>query len=436
MAQVEKRVQPSRKGKKAWRKNIDMAPVDEALESLRVEERVRGEGTKIDDLFTIDTTGDLQVKRQLARDKPLKVDEILAERSAIPAIIARVKAANTEKKESKHDLQKVNKIAKRKRENAIPTTPKKKKKQVKEATYDMWGDDDTEQKEEEEEEDKTNGFLDVVKERKVKAPSTLQSKPAALIHKAPVQVPHAGASYNPTMEDHQQLLKEAMDIEVKQEEAKKKLNEQLAYRKELDQLKHELEESISNNDDEEEEEEEEEGDAKDSKSIKSKHEGVRKTKTQRNKEKRKRYNRMLEEQKLHERDIRKQIDRVKSIETELQEHIQKLEEAAEIRRQLKEEDKKRGAHRLGRHYVKEQPVAVQLQEELSETLRQLKPEGNNLRERFSSIQERNIIEPRVPITPFKKYKAKIYEKRSYKIFDSQQQQKQKQKQQQKNKNKK
>ena len=41
MAQVEKRLQPSRKGKKAWRKNIDMAPVDEALESLRVEERVR-----------------------------------------------------------------------------------------------------------------------------------------------------------------------------------------------------------------------------------------------------------------------------------------------------------------------------------------------------------------------------------------------------------
>ena len=76
----------------------------------------------------------------MARDKPLKVDEILAERSAVPAIIARVKAANTEKKESKHDLQKVNQIAKRKREGAIPATPKKKKKQTKQATYDMWGD--------------------------------------------------------------------------------------------------------------------------------------------------------------------------------------------------------------------------------------------------------------------------------------------------------
>ena len=77
----------------------------------------------------------------MARDKPLKVDEILAERSAVPAIIARVKAANTEKKESKHDLHKVNQIAKRKREGAIPATPKKKKKQqTKQATYDMWGD--------------------------------------------------------------------------------------------------------------------------------------------------------------------------------------------------------------------------------------------------------------------------------------------------------
>ncbi|KAI9267930.1 ribosome biogenesis protein Nop53/GLTSCR2 [Phascolomyces articulosus] len=365
-AQVEKKLQPSRKGKKAWRKNIDMQPVDEALESLRVEERVRGLGAKIDDLFTIDTTGDLQVKRQLARDKPLKVDEILAERSAVPAVIARVKAANVEKKESKHDLQKVNHIAKRKREGAIPpSAPKKKKKQsVKQASYDMWGDV------EEEQEDASKGYLDVVKERKVKAPSTLKSKPAAMVHKASVEVPHAGASYNPTMEDHQELLKEAHAIEVKKEEATKKLNEQLAYRKELDQLKSELEESISDDEDEDEGEEEEEEQGEES--AKQKQEGVRKTKTQRNKEKRKRYNRMLEEQKIHERDIRKQIDRVKAIEAELQEQIEKLEKAAEIRRHLKEEDEKKGARRLGRHYIKEQPMAVQLQEELSETLRQLK----------------------------------------------------------------
>ena len=36
------RAQASRKGKKAWRKNIDIDEVEEGLEELRVEERVTG----------------------------------------------------------------------------------------------------------------------------------------------------------------------------------------------------------------------------------------------------------------------------------------------------------------------------------------------------------------------------------------------------------
>ena len=36
------RTQASRKGKKAWRKNIDIDDVEERLEELRVEERVTG----------------------------------------------------------------------------------------------------------------------------------------------------------------------------------------------------------------------------------------------------------------------------------------------------------------------------------------------------------------------------------------------------------
>jgi nucleolar protein 53 len=34
--------QSSRKGKKAWRKNVDLDEVEESLEGLRVEERVTG----------------------------------------------------------------------------------------------------------------------------------------------------------------------------------------------------------------------------------------------------------------------------------------------------------------------------------------------------------------------------------------------------------
>ena len=39
---AKKNAQPSRKGKKAWRKNVDIADVEEALEGMRAEERVIG----------------------------------------------------------------------------------------------------------------------------------------------------------------------------------------------------------------------------------------------------------------------------------------------------------------------------------------------------------------------------------------------------------
>ena len=74
--------QPSRKGKRSWRKNINIGDVEEGLEELRTEERVTGcvvsvltvhlhrltggkyhsrsalHKKKDDELFTIDVTGD------------------------------------------------------------------------------------------------------------------------------------------------------------------------------------------------------------------------------------------------------------------------------------------------------------------------------------------------------------------------------------------
>src|SRR2546423_5701744 len=39
---VKKKSQPSRKGKKAWRKNVDIKDVEKALEGIRTEERIIG----------------------------------------------------------------------------------------------------------------------------------------------------------------------------------------------------------------------------------------------------------------------------------------------------------------------------------------------------------------------------------------------------------
>lgn len=53
--------QSTRKGKKAWRKNVDINNVEEGLETIRSEERVLGTALHNQpdkDLFTVDVTGD------------------------------------------------------------------------------------------------------------------------------------------------------------------------------------------------------------------------------------------------------------------------------------------------------------------------------------------------------------------------------------------
>uniref|UniRef100_A0A8C2RPE2 Ribosome biogenesis protein NOP53 n=1 Tax=Capra hircus TaxID=9925 RepID=A0A8C2RPE2_CAPHI len=58
-------------------------------------------------------------------------------------------------------------------------------------------------------------------------------------------------------------------------------------------------------------------------------------------------------------------------------------------------------------------IDVQLSSELSDSLRTLKPEGNILRDRFKSFQRRNLIEPRERAKFKRKYKVKLVEKRAF-----------------------
>lgn len=93
----------------------------------------------------------------------------------------------------------------------------------------------------------------------------------------------------------------------------------------------------------------------------------------------------------------------------------------ERNQQLIHETLKKGlaGQRLGRHFVPEGDVDVQLGEDLTESLRALKvstpstrafvavkeakqlmsaqPEGNLFKDRFLSMQQRALIEPRVPV---------------------------------------
>jgi len=74
--------------------------------------------------------------------------------------------------------------------------------------------------------------------------------------------------------------------------------------------------------------------------------------------------------------------------------------------------------RLGKHTVPKGDIDVQLGEDLTESFRDLKPEGNLFKDRFVSLQKRAIIEPRVRVVPKRiKNKSKEYEKHPWKRFE-------------------
>ncbi|KAI8971793.1 ribosome biogenesis protein Nop53/GLTSCR2 [Mycotypha africana] len=365
--QQQKKLQPSRKGKKAWRKNIDITDVEEGQEELRAVERVIGgdaEALKDDELFTIDTEGDNKVKRQLAKEKPLRVDEILQQRSAVPAVQTKKnpfkKPEMSDKIASKHEYN----TLKRKLESNASITNKKKKNEKKNAStnksYDLWGDDSME-----EDSQPANDFTPAPK--KPKAPKTFSEKPTALHHIPAVDTPAGGQSYNPTMEDHQQLIIKASEVEQRKVDLLKQLQEQLSYREELKQLKDELAVKDSLEDDEDLEDKPE-----DDEQIKKQKAAKRKTRQERQKSHRLATAELEKKQKKQEKLIRQQIDQLRAIEKELVERMEELDKLAEERGIKREEEDKKGKKRLGKYFVPELPVDVQLTDELCETLRQLK----------------------------------------------------------------
>ncbi|KAG2237690.1 ribosome biogenesis protein Nop53/GLTSCR2 [Thamnidium elegans] len=418
----KKRSQPSRKGKKAWRKNVDITDIEEGQEELRSIERIVGHNKELknEELFTIDVAGDSGVKRKLAKDRPLRIDQILDQRSAVPAVKSKnafKKPETTQVIESKHEFKSVDKILKRKSDAPIKPVSKKKVKVSTDKSYDLWDEPAAA------EQQPNTDFLPV--KAKLRVPKTVTEKPAGLIHLAAVDTPEGGHSYNPDVIEHQKLLVKANEVEERKIEVLKKLQEQLSYRDELKLLAGELSNTeitaegkiISTAVDEEEQEEDLEDKPTDDKATKKRKAAERKTRAQRHKSHRLATEELEKKQKLQERAIRQQIDILRQIEEELKIKNEELKINAEKRGERQAEEEKKGLKKLGKYTVPELPVDVQLTDELCETLRQLKPEGNMFRERFHSIQKRNIIEPRIPVIPSRKYKLKEYERRGYKNFD-------------------
>ncbi|KAG6836114.1 hypothetical protein H0H93_011226 [Arthromyces matolae] len=360
--------QSSRKGKRAWRKNVDIQEVEEGMEEMRAEERVIGsvsllivaEGyeffrcsqplqvTKDQDLFTIDVQGDAKVRKNLHKfsSAQLTSTKILAQRSAVPAVFSRSTSDASKKRKAlvSHDEKsRLLRIGKRPRKgpfNSVidPTefgagsAMLELSEAVKNSgTYDVWTPPS--------EETEVPMGLEIVQPKSVKAPTTKPTRNGIDLQAVPE--PHQGTSYNPTVESHQDLLLKAHEAEEKR---LRELDKHAEVKKKMENAR--TDESVENF------------------------------------------------------ALAAELDEKRTTE------MTKLKQQGLV------------GQKLGRHKVPEGPVDVQLGEDLSESLRALKPEGNLFRDRFVSMQHRALVEPRTLVVP-KKRRTKIveYEKHAWKRFE-------------------
>lgn len=439
--------QSSRKGKKAWRKNIDLSDIEKSIEQNQDKQVTHGtsdlETLKNDDLFEIDTTGDDILKTKLIKRKQIKkkvksaeILESIKTNSKVAAL-AHPKSKQSNDNEHKKKIQGVSKkelnrlmaLAGRvqgesKLKNSVAKTGL-----VKSKAFDLWGSTDpvvtpagiklnveSEKEVPHELLKKSSTGWSIAKV----APETIKHAPVKV--KEMEKIPHAGKSYNPSVSDWSKLI----DKEYKTEKANEERRIQMQQYK--DKIIH-LMETLDDNEEEEDEDEDDESSSSDneadSKESDLDEENVekvslsinqpvklrKKTKYQRNKQKR------------HEDKVKLQQE-LKNLKEQLRglEKLEEIEQKVIEEHDTKQKNKDAGKpskvhkkHKLGtKHSVMDDNLEVKFSDELSDSLRKLRPEGNLLYDNVRKLQSSGKIETRVPVKKGRRYKQKITEKWTYK----------------------
>nr|XP_027197575.1 ribosome biogenesis protein NOP53-like [Dermatophagoides pteronyssinus] len=426
----------SKNKKKAWRKHTDISEYEEFLDDKRFEERIGHSigDAKNDELFMIEKTGDddfYQEKLdQVSKNREIqscpsslvnnsKLRKISSEHrlyrkllptSNVPAVV--INKQNSDKRRTVYNDDE--KLIRYWNDRKDTITRAKQVKQFKQKAkndsksrfnnnYDIWNDEEK--------------SLAVIKK---KVPEHLRQKPSLL---PAVEVPLPGQSYNPSEEDYKTLIISEAEKELI------KLNEEKMWADKVDKFhltKNEAQENEKANlnemlqgliDDDQSEDDDKQIETADDLDltmaiIKSKT-MKRKTKQQKRRELREKEIKKQKEQDKLLRIKENDVYRIKSIEKELDEREQKIKERAKLR-QIKHIESLYKPKRLSRHRFEETPIELNLPGEISGSLRSLKTEGNLLKDRYKSLQKRNLIETRILQNHKRKYRRKTEIKRRHK----------------------
>jgi len=441
----------SKKNKKSWRKNVDMTAVNQLLEERRFDERTGGSLAEQPDsaLFTVDSgggAGDQQAGRDRKTVRPLRCFANLA---GLPGAQDPVGLRNT----TKTPEQRENPIVTAQRERKIKAGRVSKKHQSrvqdrqtgldkKEATKverltrrrtvfdrDLWA--------EQEEDKKSLPSLEWVgKEAVLQAAlgtrgssATAEFRPRATGSLASsgsrlpaVEVPGSGASYNPSLAEHQDLLWQAAMVEINKEKEQQRIERQTTgmfpSRAEAPTKQSELQEmseGIVELAGEKKEEEEAAGEGE-QEVVQVVVASSLRPKTR--KQKRDRRKRLFEEQRrVREKEVKLkevEVTRARALNKKLKAEEEITKEKSEKRVAAREE-KLSGPMKLSNYNYEPQEIEIKLSDELTGNLKDIKQEGSLLEDRYKSLQRRNMIEVRQKQKPYKHLKRKTYEKRSYRM---------------------
>ncbi|KAI1325517.1 P60-like protein [Xylariaceae sp. FL0255] len=421
--------QPSRKGKKAWRKNVDVTDVTKGLEELN-EQIIQGgviAERPSDELFVLDTVGDAAIAKKYPKhtSKSLKADEIIAARNAhIPAVSQRKRAgdkttdgiipAKRPRREyvTVKELQHLRRVADGHHASTVEIT---------DASYDPWAVAPPKAPNPDEIKD--------IRMEKAKAPKSITQKSITLLANGKsmpaIAKPTGGYSYNPKFEDYEARYTEESNKAVEAEKKRlaeveaDRLKAEAAARSAAEAEAAEARAELSEWDEDSEWEGFQSGGEELRPSAKRQ---KRKTPAQRNRADR----RKEEERRLkHEAktQIRKtQLEQIKQLAREAAERDQamvlaKEEEEDDSDSSMASNDEVLRRKQLGKMKLPEKDLELVLPDELEDSLRRLKPEGNLLKDRYRSLLVRGKMESRRK-RPFRKQARKtVTEKWSYKDFN-------------------
>lgn len=421
--------------KKNWNKHSDINDVEDFLEDVRHQERTTGGllSEKPDDsLFFLDVgqpqkaeqkdevEEPIEGKRRKGKaSRPLRIDLILQHDSLVPPPKDVLSYQQPNAKKLRRIAQKAEQLAAkgvvpRRQKQLLNRRPvdRTTKKAVTEANnnpdreyYDIWG--------QESKESADPWYLQQTGKKLVKRPEKLNEKPSVL---PAVEVIAPGGSYNPDFLSHQALLQEAHDVEVKKQKAEDRIERQLAVNKEDTATEETVfQEQVEGLVEEEEEENEEEAapnEEGESVVVGAITLAEKKTERQRKRERADKIKEQRRQADRHHTNQRQQLFQLRSIKASIKQQEQTTK-AKQKQRNDNKEAQKAQPRRLGRLKFQAQDMEVQLSDELAGSLRQLKPEGSILKDRFKSLQKRNLIEPRERAKFKRRHKVKYVEKRAF-----------------------